>query len=106
MLSNTAGEATADLIEYLEKYTNYDMAYIWTSMLRTADLANLVRCAQLNRVLPRDFLLPSSEECAMKLGLVYHMYYEDLFEESIADIKKFPKYTKIFITTTSEDKKK
>lgn len=105
VLSNTAGEATAELIEYLEKHTGYNMAYIWTNMLRTADLANLVRCAQLNRVLPRDFLLPSSKECPMKLGLVYHMYYEDLFRESIADIKKFPKYTKIYITTTSEDKK-
>lgn len=105
VLNNTAGEATVRMIEYIEKQTNYDITYIWKTILRTADLANLVRCAQLNRVLPRDFILPLSKECHMRLGLVYHMYYDDLFDESISNIKKFPLNTSVLITTITEDKK-
>lgn len=105
VLANTAGEATAEMVDYIEKNTNYDMGLIWTSILRIADLANLVRCAQLNRILPRDYCLPSSEKCSMRIGLVYHMYYEDLFKESILNIKNFPQETGILITTTTEAKR-
>lgn len=52
VLNHSAGEATARLIRFLQEETDYDMDLVWESILRTCSLSDVVRCAQLNRVLP------------------------------------------------------
>ena len=101
VLYNTAGEATADLIHFLEEETDYDMNLIWDSILRLNNLADIVRCAQLRRVLPRNVALNSQPTSDMKVGVVYHAFYPDLFDESMEHIRNFPDDVGIFITTTT-----
>lgn len=105
VLNNTAGEATAKLLRFLAEETDYDQNMIWQTVLRTASLSDLVRCAQLNRVLPRDMLADESGESSLRVGLVYHAYYEDLFDEAVAYIQNFPENTGILLTTNTEEKK-
>lgn len=103
VLSNSAGEATFELIHFLETETNYDMSMVWRSILRTASLSDLVRCAQLNRVLSSKAVL--GDTGSSKIGVVYHAFYEDLFDESLSYLNNFPENTDFLITTNSEEKK-
>ena len=105
VLNNTEGEATVRLMRYLEENTDYDMNLVWSSILRTNSLSDIVRCAQLNRVLPRDYVLPGRSPSALKVGVIFHAYYPDLFDENIAYIRNFPDDTGILITTNTEEKK-
>ena len=106
VLNNTAGESTARLIQFLQEETSYDMSLVWTSLLRTCSLSDLVRCAQLNRVLPDDISKHPSINPKTKIGVIYHAYYEDLFDESLDYIANFPEKTDILFTIGNEEKKK
>ena len=100
-----AGEATARLIHFLEEETDYDMNLVWDSVLRTCNLADVVRCAQLNRVLPRDRIAVPEHKSTLKVGLIYHAYYVDLMDESVAYIQNFPDDAEVLVTTDTEEKK-
>lgn len=104
VLNNTAGEATARLVRFLTEETDYDMSLVWESVLRTQALSDIVRCAQLNRVLPADELV-SSVPGKLKTGLVFHAYYQDLFDEDVLYICNFPQEAEVLVTTDTEDKK-
>ncbi|MBS7526608.1 rhamnan synthesis protein F [Fusibacter paucivorans] len=105
VLNNTAGEATARLIRFIEEETDYNMDLVWKTLLRTSSLSDLVRCAQLNRILPRDMLVSTENDLKLKVGLIYHAYYEDLFDEDILYMKNFPVNSGLLITTNTYDKK-
>ena len=104
VLYHTAGEATSRLIHFLEEETDYDMNLVWDSILRTCNLADVVRCAQLNRVLPRNQLVCNPNTQPMKVCVVFHAFYEDLFDQCIAHISNFPDDAGILITTNTEQK--
>lgn len=106
VLYNSAGEATVRLMRFLEEETDYDMNQVWDSILRTSSLSDVVRCAQLNRVLPRDLALERATNGHLKVGLIYHAYYEDLFDEDISYIRNFPDNIDVLITTDSDKKKR
>lgn len=106
VLNNTAGEATIRLVQFLENETEYDMNLVWKSILRTSSLSDIVRCAQLNRVLPANIHISGENKNSLKIGLVYHAYYEDLFDENISYMRNFPDNTDILVTTNTEEKKK
>ena len=104
VLNNTCGEATVDLMEYIQKNTNFDMSFVWKSILRTSSLSDLVRCAQLRRILPKNYAYNNNQN--LRVGIVFHFYYPDLFDENLDYIQMFPKNTGVLITVSSEEKKK
>lgn len=104
VLFHTAGEATSELISFLEKNTDYDMSKVWKSVLRTSDLSDVVRCAQLRRVLPKDYVYNS--DVKLKVGVVFHFYYTDLLDENLDYIQLFPNECDVLITVSSRQKKK
>lgn len=105
VLSNSAGEATARLVRFLENETDYDMNLVWDSILRTHSLADIVRSAQLNRVLPRDLLVNNTYSSRLRVGLVYHVFYEDLFEEDMSYISNFSDIAGVLVTTDTSRKR-
>ena len=105
VMNNTAGEATVRLMRFIQEETDYDMDMVWENLLRTSSLSDIVRCAQLNRVLPRDYVIPGQEHAPLKVGIVFHAYYPDLFDENISFIDNFPKDAGILITTNTREKK-
>ncbi|MCI8479247.1 MAG: rhamnan synthesis protein F [Oscillospiraceae bacterium] len=105
VLNNTAGEGATKLLRFLAEETDYDQNLIWQTLLRTASLSDLVRCAQLNRVLPRDILVNRNGAPSLQVGLVYHAYYEDLFDETISYIQNFPESAGVLLTTDTLEKK-
>lgn len=105
VMNNTAGEATYELIRFIDAETDYDMSLVWKSILRTASLSDLVRCAQLNRVLSSTAVIDSANNITSRVGVVYHAFYEDLFDESLTYLTNFPLGTEFLITTNTEEKK-
>ncbi len=104
-LNYTAGEATKRLIEYIENKTEYPMDMVWDSVLRSCNLADIVRCAQLNRILPKYIDTLEGNYSKLKVGLVFHAYYEELFDENIRYVENFPIDTGILFTTNAQEKK-
>ncbi len=104
VLYHTAGEATSELISYLEENTDYDMSKVWKSILRTSSLSDVVRCAQLRRILPKDYEF--TKNCNYKIGVVFHFYYTDLFDENLGFVENFPENTDFLITVSSQEKEK
>lgn len=102
VLNHTAGEATARLLDYLKRETDYDTSLIWESVLRTSSLSDLVRCAQLNRILPVDRRTEPAE--ALHTAVVFHAYYEDLFDDSISYLKNAAGLADLLMTTDTEEK--
>ncbi len=105
ILSNTMGESTRNLIDFVEKETDYDMNLVWDSVLRTCALSDVVRCAQLNRVLPRNYLYNPNEAEKLKMGLIMYLHNSSHFEEYVSLIENFPKNVEILVITTSKNKK-
>lgn len=105
VLNNTGGEATLELIRFIEKETDYDMSLVWKALLRTCNLSDLVRCAQLNRILSSETVLHPNESKSLKVGVVYHAYYQDMFEDNLAYLANFPIDVGLLVTTNTAEKK-
>jgi rhamnosyltransferase len=106
VLHNTLGEATVELLRFIEDETDYNTDLIWQSVIRTCALSDLVRCAQLNRILPRNYICDTPGTYGkLNTGLVFHMYYEDLFDENLSFVSNFPKESGVLITTNTFEKK-
>ena len=58
----------------------------------------------LNYNLPSDYSLLEDNK-SQKIGLFFHIYFEDLIEECFHYVSNVPEYTDIFITTDEENKK-
>lgn len=106
VISQSAGEALPRLLRFIDEETDYDINLVWKAMLRERSLSDIMRCAQLNRVLPRDTVVCPSQKRSQKVGLVYHAFYESLFDEDILYIGNFPSDASVLITTDTERKKK
>ncbi len=104
VMNNAGGQATYELIKYIENETDYDISLVWETMLRSSSLSDLVRCAQLNRVLSNKVVIKNITK-SLNLGVIFHLFYDDIFEESVEYLKNFPTGTDILITTNTQEKK-
>lgn len=108
-LNNTTGEAASMLFEYLRDETDYDVDFIWETLLRNYHLYDIVKNLNLTYVLPTNQC--DKEKLAvqtgrMKIALVMHIYFEDLLESSYRYVSSMPEETDVYITTDTETKKK
>ena len=102
-INSTIGEASYELMDYLEHYTNYDTNLIWDNILRCCNQAVIKQCLHLNYVLPSTFSKDISEILKKrKIALVLHLYYEDLLDESYSYACSMPEESDVFITVGSE----
>ncbi|SEI47979.1 rhamnosyltransferase [Lachnospiraceae bacterium A10] len=109
VMDETVGQAAYQLMEYIDKHTNYDVNLIWDNLLRVENMADLKKNLQLNYVIPSDsYLNPENgkEHKNKKIALIMHMYFEDLISECLYYAKSMPEYADIYITTNTEQKKK
>lgn len=102
VLCHSAGEATSRLLDYLKTETTYDTDLIWESVLRTSSLSDVVRCAQLNRILSATHREAPAE--SLRTAVVFHAYYEDLFEDSVSYLKNAAGLADLLMTTNTEEK--
>lgn len=107
-LRNTTGEQTSEMFEYLENETNYDVNFIWDTILRNYNQYDIVKNMNLTYCLPTNIGNPKQvkEKLAnKKVALIMHLYFPDLLEESFKYASSMPEYADVYITTDTEDKK-
>jgi len=105
MLMETAGEATIELYDYINKYTDYDVNLIWDNILRTMNMADIKREMHLNYTLPKEKTLLRKSDNNPKVALFMHLYFPDLLEASYRSACFMPKNADIYITVSSENMK-
>ena len=103
-LTRGMGRSSLELFKYIEKNTNYDVNLIWDNILRVENMYDIKNTLHLNYNLPSDYSLLEDNK-SQKIGLFFHIYFEDLIEECFHYVSNVPEYTDIFITTDEENKK-
>lgn len=105
MLSETIGEATFELYDYIKNNLNYDVNLIWDNILRTCNMADIKNIMHLNYILPSKSLIEKSRS-KCKIALVIHIYFEDQIDYCYKYASSMPKDADVFITTNTIEKKK
>lgn len=106
VLSESFGQETVELYDYIDKHTDYDTNMIWDNILRLENQADIKKNMQLNYVLSSKHGTDLSEVLkTKKVALVIHIYFEDLVDYCYHYVSAMPKEADIYITTDSEKKK-
>ncbi len=88
-------------LKYISSNTNYNLDYIYESIIPKLNLQDLISRLNLNYV----FSDCSNIEISQKKYAVFaYLYYEDLFEYSISKIMNVPEYFDIYIATDTKEK--
>ncbi len=109
LISNTVGNASIELMDYLKEKTDYDTDMIWESVLKDGNQQDIYNNLHLNYIL--DSKISDEEKTKeilkkKKVALVMHLYFMDLLTESFHYASSFPEEGDIYITTNTEEKKK
>ena len=103
-LTRSMGRSSLELFKYIEENTNYDVNLIWDNILRVENMYDIKNTLHLNYNLPSNYSLLKDND-SKKIGLFFHIYFEDLIEECFNYASNMPEYVDIFITTDKESKK-
>ena len=108
LLGDTVVNATIESFEYIDKHLDYDVNMIWDNILRTNNMADIKKLLHLNYTLPahQEFRKSEDNKKEPKVALMMHLYYDDMAEWCLKYAKSMPETADIYITTTSEEKKK
>lgn len=99
------GKDPRQTLEYIDKYTDYDVNLIWDYILRTKNLTHIYNQLQLEYVVPRDSV-EKPFTYSKKIAVILHIYYDDLVEEIANYCENFIPNTDFYITTTAEKTEK
>ena len=103
-LTRSMGRSSLELFKHIEENTNYDVNLIWDNILRVENMYDIKNTLHLNYNLPSNYSLLKDND-SKKIGLFFHIYFEDLIEECFNYASNMPEYVDIFITTDKENKK-
>ena len=105
IIMDTIGSCTINSYEFIKNNTSYDVDLIWQNILRTSNMASIKRLMHLNYILPTDYEIKNSDLSRDKILLIFHIYFEDLLDESIKYMKSMPKNSDLLITTPKKELK-
>ena len=103
-LTRSMGRSSLELFKCIEENTSYDVNLIWDNILRVENMYDIKNTLHLNYNLPSNYSLLKDND-SKKIGLFFHIYFEDLIEECFNYASNMPEYVDIFITTDKENKK-
>ena len=102
---DTVGSCTLNSYEFIRNNTSYDVDLIWQNILRTSNMAAIKRLMHLNYILPTEYELKNYDLSEDKVLLIFHIYFEDLLDESIHYMKSMPETSDLLITTPRKELK-
>ena len=98
------GETALELLEYLKSNTSYDIDMIYENIIRSTNQADFNKAMHLKYILPVKYAYNQYND-KPKVALMLHLYFEDLFEETLNYAKNMPEYADIYISTQTLTKK-
>jgi rhamnosyltransferase len=103
LVLRSVGEPIIQMYEYIKDNLSYNLNMVWDNLLRAENFSNVKNRMHLNYVLPKDCKITNKKK--YKAALIYHIYFDDLIDESFSYISNMPSYADIYITTNTEKKK-
>ena len=102
VLDQSVGTTTRELYDYLRDHTDFDTDLIWENLLRTNNLADLVKNLELTYILPTQAVAVQPEES--KIALVMHVYHMDLLPQLLHYAASMPAGCDLIATVDTEAK--
>ena len=102
-LERSGGEATRDVLDYIDKNLDYDCGLIWKNLRRTQNMADLKKRLHLNYVLSSKVVKKKVKKMP-RIALVMHIYYEDLALYCRQYAESMPEGTDVYVTVPNEEK--
>lgn len=103
-LSQTTGEASVELFEYLKDNTDFDLGMMWDNLLRNYNQYDIFKSLHLMYTIPSNCLISSSN--SYKVAVVYHVYFTDILDQTERYLRSVPSDYDVYITTDSKRKQK
>lgn len=103
LLFTTNGESIIQMYEYIKNNLSYDLNMVWGNLLRAENFLNIKKWMHFNHVLPKDHKIINGKK--YKVALIYHLYFDDLIDESFLYISNMPSYAHVYVTTDTKEKK-
>jgi rhamnosyltransferase len=96
-LSNTRGNRSRLAFDFISKYLNYDVGHIWQDILATGHFYYISNALQLRSIFDNEY--KGTAKTTLKVALLFHLYYDEILEQSFDYIANFPSEYAIIITT-------
>ncbi|MEL7657585.1 MAG: rhamnan synthesis F family protein, partial [Bacillota bacterium] len=98
LLGSSLGKQGSDLMTFLKEKTDYNVDFVWENILRLENMSDIQKCLNLNYIVPKAFTLGTPKK-SEKIALIFHLYYEDLFEQCYQYALSFPCHADVYLTT-------
>lgn len=94
-------------LKYIHEETGYDTRLIWDYLLKTCHLSDLMSTLSLRAVLPSAEVenRQGSPAANHSIAVIAHLFYDDLFDESLSMLAQAPKGVDVFVTTSDTKKR-
>lgn len=103
LLANGRGTETRKTLEYLQKYTSYDVNLIWDNLLRTQPGSVLKRNFHLNYFLSETHFTGDENQLKEnRVALLCCIYDDDMVEYCAHYAANLPSWADIFVVTASK----
>ena len=102
-LRYNVGKDISSTMEYLDKYTDYDVSLIYKYFLRVLSPDALVNTLNLVRIFSKDDIITKFSN--KRIALIANLVCLDFLEYSYKYIRNIPEHIDIFITTDTIEKK-
>ena len=102
-LRYNVGKDISSTMEYLDKYTDYDVSLIYKYFLRILDPDALANTLNLVRMFSKEDM--TTKFSNKEIAVIAHLTNLDLWEYAYDYLKNVPEYMDIFITTDTNEKK-
>lgn len=100
LLDYQRGDVVRKIFDYLRTENIYDINMILDDLLETENYYHIKNALHLNYFLPSDRVI-SHYAGKPKVALCFHVYYEDLLENSLCFMESIPPYADLYITTSN-----
>ncbi|WP_443873393.1 rhamnan synthesis F family protein [Megasphaera sp.] len=95
------GKDPRETLNYIDKFTDYDINLIWDFLLRTKNLSHIWNQLQLEYVVPKNSI-EKEFTYTDRIAVIIHIYYENLVENITNYCENFLPNTDFYVTTTDE----
>jgi len=106
ILNLSGGQDASKVLNYIDKYTNYNIDMIWDNILRIYNISEIYRALHLDYILPENITTTKSNSLINdKVAVFITIFHEIFFDEWIHFIKLIPKEIDIYLTIYSQSAK-
>lgn len=100
-INHGLGHIARDVLEHIDKKTDYDVDLIWEDLLKTQKMSVLRNNLHLNYFLPENHVIEKQD--GKGAALILFVYYDDLVDYCVKYAESMPEGAAIYIISAKEE---